>query len=187
MSGKSAPEPTNIMNIEAILPMLEDTGLSRNPQVADELKKRYNFDVKRPPTSVPMETGIAIQRYAAQYLYPDVSLTVALWKLGRVTFDSYRRSIVGKVMLAALPIWGPHRLMTSAPRVYEMTLKYGVRTVKKVGPTKYEFRHQKDSGNIEMVAGIAEASLEATGAKNVRVSIRTLALGDHILDIEWDE
>lgn len=187
MSEKQATQPTNVMNIEAILPMLEDTGLTRNPQVADELKKRYNFDLKRPPTSVPMETGIAIQRYAAQYLYTDLPLAVALWKLGRVTFDSYRRSIIGKVMLAALPIWGPHRLMSSAPRVYEMTLKYGIRTVKKVGSTKYEFRHQKDSGNIEMVAGIAEAALEATGAKNIRVSIRTLAPDDHILDIEWDD
>ncbi len=177
----------NVINIEGIWPILEVTGLDKNPQVIEELRRDFNYDVKRPPGAVPFETGVALQNYLAKYLYPDLPKAAALWKLGRVTFEGYRRSLVGKVMLAAMPIWGPHRAIKNAPRIYDMTMRYGVRTVKQTGPNKYELRHQNDPGNIELLAGNLEAGIEATGAKNVCVKIRTLASDDHILEVEWDE
>jgi uncharacterized protein (TIGR02265 family) len=180
-------QKTDVVNSEGICPVLEITGLDRNPEVIQYLRRNHNFDVKRPPAAIPLDTVIEIQRYLARYLYPGLPLSAALWKLGRVTFEGYRRSLVGRVMLAALHLWGPHRAINNAPRIYEMTMKYGIRTVKKVGPTKYELRHQYEPGNIELLAGNIEAGLEAAGAKNLRVKIRPLAPDDHILDIEWDE
>lgn len=180
-------QKTDVVNNEGICPVLEITGLDRNPEVADYLLKCYKFDVKRPPATVPLEHVIEIQRYLAGYLYPNLPQGVALWKLGRVTFEGYRRSLVGRVMLAALHLWGPHRALNNAPRIYEMTMKYGIRTVKRIGPCHYEMRHQYDPGNIELLAGVTEAGLEMTGAKNLRISIHRLADDDHVLDIEWDD
>lgn len=180
-------QKSDVVNNEAICPLLELTGLDRNPEVAGYLLKTYNFDVKRPPAAIPLETIIEIQSYIAHYLYSDLSQGAALWKIGRITFEGYRRSLIGRVMLAALHIWGPHRLMTNSPRLYDMTMKYGIRTVKKVGPCHYELRHQYEPGHIELLAGVAEASLEAAGVKSPRIFIRRLSDDDHILDIEWDE
>lgn len=187
LQKKSFAQKTGIINIEGLTPIFEATGLNRNPEVIAEMKRLYNFNLERPPAAVAMDTSIAIQRWVACYLYPDLSLNAALWKLGRINFEGYRHTLVGRVLLASLPIWGPHRLALNGPRLFETILKYGIRTIKKVGPAKYEFRNQHDPGNIEMIAGVAEAALEAAGAKHVRVSIRQLAPDDHILDIEWDE
>jgi len=184
---RSSNPNARVINIEGVSSLLEVGGLDHNPEVAAELKKTYNYDVKRPPAAVPMETGLAILQYAAHYLYPDLPKAAALRKLGRLGFEKYRQSIIGRIMLAAMPLWGPHRLLKNSPRLYEMTVKYGVRTVKQVGPCRYEFRHTEDPGHIEILAGVAEASLEAAGAKNVKVTIRTLSTDDHILNIEWDE
>jgi len=174
---------------EALEALLAGTGLKNDPAITETLAQ-LGYNVKQPPAEVSLETVRAILELVANHFFAELPRPEAMRKLGRLTFEGYRKTPIGRILLAAVDVWGATRLLRNSPQVYRAVFRYGERDVRELGPNHWEQLHRDEPGHIEFLAGVTEATIEAAGSQNVILEIQQLEAIEGRLDyrfeIKWD-
>jgi uncharacterized protein (TIGR02265 family) len=134
---------------------------------------------------LPLETVNKIQSLTAKYVFPDKDATLALWELGKMSFEGFRQTNIGKILLAALSVWGAERTMKNIPQVFNGVVRYGTRTVNRLDENYYELILEDMPNHFQFIAGIIERALELSGAEDVHISISTGSKDAARLEFSW--
>ncbi|HMA33264.1 MAG TPA: DUF2378 family protein [Chloroflexia bacterium] len=113
----------------------------------------------------PTVVGIQLVDFLCQACLPEHALTEARRLFGQRSVAKYRESILGRVMLAALPLMGLERILRQAPRQLSAVNNYGTRWVTELGPQHWRLDCDDEimppetlQGSIEVVGQLLHAS-----------------------------
>lgn len=146
--------------------------------------RRLGFDPAQPRVAYPVEVWIGCVEAAAEALFPGRPRREAARELGRLWLSGFARTLVGKVMLAAIGLMGPDRLLAHVPRSFA-TGRAGVSAqVMNVGATERLVQVRDPRPLPDFVAGIFEALLVRGGVKAV-VEIEERRPDGFALRVRW--
>jgi uncharacterized protein (TIGR02265 family) len=177
---------------EAIIALLVGTNLQKDETLAAQILEEtgQEYDVSQPPDQLSLPAARRILELVAARILPETAQREAMWELGRLAFEGYRKTPVGKILLAAIDVWGATRLIRNSPQVYKAAFKYGERIVREIEPKRWELFYYDEPGYIEFLAGVTQAAVEASGAQNVALAIQPLnsenARQNYRIEINWD-
>lgn len=164
--------------------LLKGAGLDDNPAFLAEIKLFY--DPNRPNRPYTMDDFLEVLDRACDWLFPHLSREQGREELGRLTFEGFRKTLHGKMALAALHIIGPDKLARYAPGLFNDTVTQTERTVTQLGPRQYLYSIRNASGTPEEVVGLLKAGLQAAGARNVRCRVEQPGASAMDFYVEWD-
>lgn len=108
----------------------------------------------------------------------------ALTAIGARVWADVSRSILGRT-LVSLADGDPHRLLEQVASGYGAVVSYGQRRVASQGEGYARLHFERDFLDVPFHCGVVTAALEATRARQVRVSGREVAFLAMELDVSW--
>ncbi len=169
--------------------IIKGTGAIDNPAFMQELKPIYDID--HPDSDYSPQVYQQFIEFCRQRLYPSLPREKALFEIGRASFEGYYRgTVTGRVMLAAIKIMSPARLMKLAARLWEDAGQGECEAIQ-LGPKKFRLHYRNFIPLPYGVAGIAIEGLKAAGAKSPHYQIEMLDspvpyLNNFDIVFEWD-
>ncbi len=138
------------------------------------LRQRYRDELgidfsKRLP-AYPLETWNRAVRLAMEALQPGVEAKAAQKFLGRRVVETFRETLIGKALFAALRVLGPKRAVVRMTRNLRTSNNYTESTVEETEPGQYVvWLNQIDLPWFD--EGVLEAGLQAAGAPGCVVEV----------------
>ena len=117
--------------------------------------------------------------------FGDRALPEARRLFGRASVAHYGESILGRVMLAAIPIMGMDRIVRMIPRSFAATTNYGTRWVTEIGPRHWRCEFEDEIMYPEIIQGILEATGEMAHVRGLQVTCRRLGPQHFSFDLTW--
>ena len=117
--------------------------------------------------------------------FPNLTREMGREEAGRLTFRGFRRTILGRVVLASLGMIGPERLIKLAPSLFKRVVDAPDCSVKQTGPYSYIFDYPNASGTYEDKIGIFKEAWEQAGAGNVQCEVKILTSRHWEFWLEW--
>jgi len=148
--------------------------------------KEIGFDPARMEISYPVETWRKSLQLASMEYYPKLSPADGEFQLGARMVQGYFRTIVGKVIQAAMGFLSPDMLCVRLPRFFSSGVVGDVKTpvTSKVGDRHYTVTLYGDQGVPWFTAGAVDAALRMT---KVSPSVRVAEVkpDNFTIDITW--
>lgn len=136
--------------------------------------------------SYPVSEYLQIAWYAADRLERELGSVDAVWDaFGRRTVTGFLGSAVGRTIFA-LAGRDPRRFVAAGPAGYRSAVSYGERTVEWKGDRAARMTFRRDFMPPAFHRGVIVAGLEASEARNPRVTARATGLLDSEYDIAWE-
>ncbi len=136
----------------------------------------------------PVQVGNQlIDLLCAEYL-GDQPVAEARRQLGYSYNRSFRRTILGRVMMAALPLMGPgmERVLRLSPSRFAATANYGTRWVAEVAPHHWRFDWEDEILYPEWIQGILEfGGHEILRLPNLQIRYTILAAKHFSFAVTW--
>ncbi len=126
---------------------------------------RLGFDPRRTRAAYPVEVWIACVEAAGEELFPGRPRRDGARELGRQWLGGFAATLVGKVMLAAVGLMGPDRLMGHVPRSFATGRRSVSAQLMVLGPTDRRLQIRDPHPLPDFVAGIFDALLLRAGVK----------------------
>jgi uncharacterized protein (TIGR02265 family) len=117
--------------------------------------------------------------------FGDQPLPEARRLFGRASVVHYRESILGRVMLAALPIMGMDRIVRLIPRNFAATTNYGTRSVVEIGPRHWRADFEDEILYPEILQGMLESIGDLAHVPSLRVTATTRGPKHFSFDLTW--
>jgi uncharacterized protein (TIGR02265 family) len=108
-------------------------------------------------------------RIAAEDLYPSQPLAEATFKLGEVYVEGFRQTMLGRAVLSLLRVLGPRRTIARATQNFRAGNNYTETRITELGPTQFDVWMNEVGDFPEFTAGIIQAGVRMSGAKDLRV------------------
>jgi uncharacterized protein (TIGR02265 family) len=153
--------------------LAKGTGILDNPALLQQVKHLY--DPLNTQNDYPAESFTQFVELLRQKLYPTLPREKGLIELGRQGLQGfYKGTIIGGIMLAAIKVMKPMRLIKVGARMWD---DVGIGQVEpvEITPTKIECRNRNFLLDPYFPVGMTLEALEISGAKNVRYQVKTLA------------
>lgn len=97
---------------------VKGTGKQDDPKFLQELKPLYDF--KNPQAEYPSETFQQFVEFLRVQVYPTLEPEKGLFELGRMGFHGfYKGTVIGGIMLAALKIMKPMRILKVGSQMWD--------------------------------------------------------------------
>ncbi len=130
-----------------------------------------------------------INRQALEFLcrhcLPEYSLADAYREFGRRSVLHYRASILGRIMMAAVPLMGIERLLRQYPRQLAAVTNYGTRTVYALAPGEWRLDAEDEGLLPEQLQGNLESACGLVHPQDLRVGLVIHAPGNYSFPIHW--
>jgi uncharacterized protein (TIGR02265 family) len=142
-----------------------------------------DFDRKLQP-AYALETSVEVLRVAADVFAPGLPLELAMEKLGHAVTARFAETMVGKALFATLRVLGTKRGLTGLQRSLRMNNNYVQTKTTEIGPNEVELW----CGPITFPTyyrGIFQEGLQATGAKDVKVELKTIDAQGATYRVTW--
>jgi uncharacterized protein (TIGR02265 family) len=176
-----------LLKREVIEAMLTAANLKEDAAFNDQLKKALpDFAELMTQPEVPLETVNQAQLLAAKHLFPNLQADLALAQLGSLSFEGFRQTNIGKILLAALNVWGIERTIQNIPQVFNGVVRYGTRTVKKIGDKHYHLTLEDTPNHLPFVIGIISKALKTEEVTYLGIDIVSEEPNKVILGITWE-
>ncbi len=133
---------------------LHEAGLD----VDQNIKPAYSF-----------ESWMRFIRIAAEELYPGEPIAEATFKIGEAYVEGFRQTMLGRAVLSLLRVLGPRRTIARATQNFRAGNNYTETRVTELGPTQFEVWMNEVGDFPEFTAGIIQAGVRMSGAKELRV------------------
>ncbi|KFE67693.1 DUF2378 family protein [Hyalangium minutum] len=135
---------------------LREAGLD----VSQKLKPAYSFD-----------SWMKFIRIAAEELHPGLPLPEATFKLGEAYVDGFRETMLGRAVMSLLRVLGPRRTVLRATQNFRAGNNYTETRVAELAPGRFEVWMNEVGPYPEFTAGIIQAGVRMSGAKELRVEM----------------
>lgn len=100
-----------------------------------------------------------------RHTFPDLPIPEGFRMLGRSFMEGYYRTLIGKVVSAALPLYGLQRTLDRLPRVWKGSQPTTEVTVEKDGARAWRVTLNSPGVIPEFSAGVLEAAAAPVGEK----------------------
>jgi uncharacterized protein (TIGR02265 family) len=117
--------------------------------------------------------------------FGDHPLPEARRLFGRASVGQYRESILGRVMLAAIPIMGMERIVRLIPRNFAATTNYGTRWATEIGPRHWRCEFEDEIMYPEIIQGVLEAIGELAHVPGLHVTCTQIGPQHFAFDLTW--
>lgn len=143
---------------------------------------RRLFDFFNYPYAFAVQMALAVtDELAPRY----GSVDAWLFEVGRLSTESYLKSVVGRVFLGSFRP-EPATLLARMPWAISTTLSFGRRTVTFPSATSARFVCRDEFSAAPSNAGAVQAALEAVGARAPRIEVQSEDLFHYTLLINWE-
>lgn len=117
---------------------------------------------------------------------PEYPLAEAYREFGHRSVQHYRQSsILGRVMMAAVPVMGIERLLRQFPRQMAAVSNFGTHTVYALAPGAWRLDDEDEIMPPEQLQGNLEAACSLVHAQDLRVTFTTRAPQSYSFFIHW--
>lgn len=164
--------------------VLKGTNLINDPAFMEEVLPFY--DPKHFQSEYTLEVYFQIMDRACDWLHPNLSRAEGREQIGKVLFNGFQKTVMGKILLASLHLMTPEKILLTAVHIFNNILLYGKRSSKELGPKSYLLSTRDTFGTPEEQVGALLACLEFAGTKNPRCTIKILESGSWDYIFEWD-
>lgn len=110
-------------------------------------------------------------RIAAEELYPGEPLPVATFKLGESYVEGFRQTMLGRAVLSLLRVLGPRRTIARATQNFRAGNNYTETRIRELGASQFDVWMNEVGDLPEFTAGIIQAGMRMSGAKELRVEL----------------
>lgn len=180
--------PARPVRISALEGILRGLDLSPGAPAWREAAKLLGGTDGALPSVVSVEQYVELMRWGARTFFATLSPGKGLYEVGFRLFPGYRKTLLGSLQLAALPLLGPHRLIQKAPELFGRNAPFGKRTVHQLGPTRYRLEFRGIPIPAEFYCGAMSSALQMSGAGGrCQVTSRVLGPEDVDYEISWSE
>jgi uncharacterized protein (TIGR02265 family) len=136
--------------------------------------------------SYPIAEYLAITWDAADLLEGQLgSIDGVFHELGRRTITGFLASLLGKTVFA-MSGRDPRRVIASGPAGYRSAVSYGERKVEFLGERSARMVFQRDFMPAAFHSIVIQTALQATDARNIRVTARDTGFLGSEYQIAWD-
>lgn len=108
-------------------------------------------------------------RIAAEDLYPGEPLPQATFKLGEAYIEGFRQTMLGRAVMGLLRVLGPRRTIARATQNFRAGNNYTETRITELGPCQFDVWMNEVGDFPEFTAGIIQAGLRLSGARELRV------------------
>jgi uncharacterized protein (TIGR02265 family) len=180
MADSSTPAPNPIIRIERP-PMpdsekryltqldvaMETVGDALTPELRAQIQTEFGAYLGK--AGHPCLIANRLNDLLCRNCFGDRPLAEARRLFGRASVGHYRESILGRVMLAAIPIMGMERIVRMIPRDFAATTNYGTRSATEIGPRHWRCDFEDEIMYPEIIQGIIEAVGEMAHVPGLQV------------------
>ena len=172
-----------------ILEGLFTKGPAADPKLTRRLEP-LGFDVNDIQPSYPPKVLLDCVNLAAEHLWPDLPREAGLRRLGGLTVEGFRETVLGSITTAAIRLMGPERLIKQLPKRFFSGQNYGSGKAVQLAPNRWEV-HYLDvpaglDPNTPFVCGAIEAAVRLTEVRNLRVEVVREVPHGFVMEISWD-
>ncbi len=151
-----------------------------------EALKQAGWDPDAPKERYPMSVWVACLDASAAHLHPGVPRYDAWRLLGRVFIEGYFQTLVGRIILAVLPLMKPERFVDRVPNFVRTGLEEVVSEVDWVGPRHAVVTmHGPHAGASHVMAGVMEVCMERLGVR-ATLTPEPLAGVESRFTVKWE-
>ena len=137
------------------------------------------------PQHVPVERFGALLEHLARRHFPGTPRDEALRQVGARLFHGYRGTVLGHVMLAALNMMGPDRVVRSAPHWVGRNVDFGERSAVPLGPHHWRVTFRGVPLPGDYYCGLLAEGLRVAGAAAPAVTFRQTGAEDMEFEARW--
>lgn len=128
------------------------------------LLRREGVEIERLASAYPALAMFRCVEGAAEHLHPGVPKAQSHRWLGRRFMEGFQKTLVGSVVVASMPLWGPDRLMSRLGRLWTVGQNYGRATSELLEQAHWRFsyehrEHATLPSNPHFSAGAIECAL----------------------------
>ncbi|BDG04060.1 DUF2378 family protein [Anaeromyxobacter oryzae] len=182
LAAATADDTVRGLIFNAIFDAVEEH-LGKDAAVAiDPTRKAHRTDF----FSFPVSDYLRLAFDAVDRLEPRLgSVDAGFHAIGYRAASNTFGSMVGATLLALSGKDGARTLLSNAAAGYKATVSYGQRRLEWLGPAHARFTFTRDFLVPPFHCGVFQASVEAMGAKDVKVVGRQIAPLDAVYEISW--
>ncbi len=163
--------------------LLQAVHTSLTPRVRAQVQAQFGAYLGK--SSYPILIGNELVDFLAANCLADQSQAAARRLIGRYYLLRFRESILGRVMLATLPMMGWERALRRVPKDMAAVTNYGTRWVRVRGPQHWQVGCEDELIYPEMLLGTFEAMSEVVRVPGLQITY-TLPQPKHLLfDFRW--
>lgn len=170
-------------------PLLKDlitgAGIPDQPNLLQQLKQQFDYDFFLPPTSVRVQTYVAIIDFLRQKLFPQKPVAEGYFLLGIASLEGHFQSPVGKINKVAARMFS----MEKAVQLYLKTQRYnypfGEHEMEEIKTGYLRYHRQGVPTPPDFTCGVLSYLVQLTGGKEVKVTYRTVKQDDVIYEVQW--
>lgn len=159
---------------------------ANNPEILQTIRERFNLDYHNPPITMPHEDYLEMLEYLRQVLFPEKNYEAGYEALGVCILQGHFQGVVGQVNRIAARIISAEKSIEIYLKANNNAVPFGQYTLDELGKHHARYRQTGVPGPPALERGIVKASIEATGAKNVRVTSVEHAKENIVYEITWE-
>jgi uncharacterized protein (TIGR02265 family) len=175
------------MKYVAIESLLYGFDIKEGSPVMEQVKSICNLHATSnlAEKDVPVEQYIELVQWLASRYYSHLPLSKGLFEVGMRWYEGYRKTILGKVQLAAIHIIGPERTLKKVPAYAEKHSNFGKRNLVQQGPQSYILQFREIPLAPDFVIGILKGGFVECGIEKVSLEWKRLGPEDLDFIISW--
>lgn len=160
-------------------------------KVTPRLKERLRSEGLN--LDAPLEPGYPAEKWpryvgiTLEELYPNVPRERAANQLGRVFFEGYQRTLMGKALAVLMRAIGPSRTLSRMGRSFQTGNNYTQTRTEVLGPGDVKLWFNEVHGLPWFFAGVIESGAEIVSARNCTVEVMDTDGHACTLRIRWTE
>lgn len=179
MEPASNPTIKN-MRGSTVLHLINGSGFSKLPNSQQSLLELFEFDYRNPPLHYPYDKYLQLAEHIKETLYSRKSPDEAFEELGYLAIQDYFQGIVGQVVRATVSLIRPERGAKQFLIKMRSILPWATHEIEEINPKYVRYSVKNLNGPPALMRGVLRASLEVTGAKNIKVN-STVISSDHVI------
>lgn len=144
-------EKVFMSSLDVTVQVVEDSG-RLTPAIRAQVVDQFGAYLHKPQVPALVYTQL-VDLLCATCL-ADQPLAEARRLFGRGSLTRYRETILGRVLLATLPIVGLERMLRRAPQDFALACNYGTRSVVELGPHHWRMDFEDEILYPEVLQGI---------------------------------
>ncbi len=147
--------------------------------------REAGLDVAHILPAYPLDVWLKLMVIAADITSPGATKEQAMYDFGRRFLEGYTDTLLGKALLTMIRVLGPKRTLERMTRNFRSGNNYSQTELKPVGEREFDLwcNHVNYS---EWYRGLISAGVEASGGKNVQISVLKHDSTGAIFRIKYD-
>jgi uncharacterized protein (TIGR02265 family) len=153
------------------------------PAIQAVLRAEFGAVLDAPTHSAQVANQL-INRLAV-LCYPDLAPAAAQREQGRVGLTAWRRTPLGWLITAALPLLGPAQIMRRVPHLIAGLTNFGSRWLIRESPQHWWYCTSDDPTLPDFCAGILDGLADFTMVPNLVVTATAPSSHERLYEIRW--